>query len=241
MRGYVRLKYTSKFKEIVRSNPGLIRKFMKHKNDALPYVDGSISIAKFDPGTRLVDGKQKKNGEMHKNLWTVEAGGRKLFVKETLIGEYSLQLHATGCRQYKLTQKLAFLAKLMPKPIRERIGVLPCHMGADYWGTSFLVMDFSPHHRLPDSQLDKRMGKKFYRFSQFAELFAGAWDLYNNSFYDRENGKILINDPAKIHDIFPIRAVRYTGIVLRYPFKLLIRKLFPAAKEEPGFQKAQAA
>lgn len=215
--------YTQEFKQFIRQNPGLIRKFARaYKEDAERLVDGGIIIAKYKAGIDIgPGGNATPNGQIHYKLWTVDVGERKFFVKETLRNMDTERNYSTGLRQFKLTHRLSRFARALSKIWKHNIKVLEPHLGATYWDTSFIVMDYCPHPRASRVSLPGGLKRQLWAFGHLSNLIAGIRDVHDgNAFYDAKSGKLILNDPLKYHDVFPIRAVRYAGKTLRFAFRV---------------------
>ena len=134
--------YTPQFKQFIRDNPGLIRKFAQaYQGGAEKYENSGVKINRFNSGMSLMPaGTMVKNGQVHHKLWTVEAGGRKLFVKETLRENEWEDFHFTGRRQYKATLRLSGFARLLSKFWKHDLETLEPQFAATYCDTSFIVM-----------------------------------------------------------------------------------------------------
>ncbi len=208
----LRAVYTPQFKQFVRQNPGILKNFAQaYRQGADTYESCGVRIRKFDPGAEPeLEGKAARNGQMHYRLWTVECSGRKLFVKESLRTEEAEAWDFTGIRQYRLTRKLDGFARLLSKFWKHDIEVLQPHFGATYWDTSFIVMDFCSHPQASKSAVPEGLRRQHWIFSHLARLFAGIWDIcLENAFYDDKNGKLILYDPGRDTNPFPIRAAIY--------------------------------
>jgi hypothetical protein len=225
--------YSPQLKQFVRQNPGLIRKFANaYKAGSEVYCEGGAVISKFRTGIETgPDGVQHKNGQVHHQLWTVEAGGKKFVIKEILRTENNVWERMTGERQYRTMNSLSGFAKLLSKVWKHDMEILTPQLGASYWDTSFIVTEFVSHPRLIDSKPPYALLRQHWIFEHLARFFMGVVDIgNNNAFYDTQRGKIIINDPLKERHIFPIRAVIYAGMAARYAY----RKLFSPEKTWHG-------
>ncbi|MEM4633997.1 MAG: hypothetical protein QW275_02470 [Candidatus Anstonellaceae archaeon] len=221
----IKMVYTPTFKQFVRENNGIIKKFLEvYKNGIERYDDGVVKIQRFDSGMfRCPDGSMVKNGQVHYRLWKVEVGGKKLFVKETLREERWEKLHFTGILQYKQMQRLSKFARAISKIWKNNIEVLAPHFAAIYWDTSFLVTDFIELPRAANVEIPNHLAKQLKTFRRLADLIVGIFDIYEtNAFYDNVNGKLIVYDPGKNIHSFPIRAIIYAGRALKKIYNLLL-------------------
>ena len=250
MNSNLRVIRTPEFKQFLRENPGLVRKFWHaYKNGLEKYEYGDVIVKRFEPGVESkVEGGIGKNGMAHHKLWTVKVGERTLVVKETLKTKHNDDYKHTGFQQFRFTKKISKLAEILRKlGWKHDLKEVPCHLGADYGGTSFLVTEYSPFPRMKDVQAPPEKQRQVYWFLRIADLVFGASDLLpRNIFYDAKSGTMYFNDLVKMEAqlrVLPVRIACYACRVLKYGAKKILQIAVPkhtpesASSQEPVFRK----
>ncbi len=152
-------------------------------------------------------------------------------VKETMINQERRYMHMTGERQYRMFKQLSDFSRLVGKFWKHNFVILEPHFAATYWDTSFIVTDFVPHPQIERSDAPHNLKEQLWVFGHLASLFGRIKDVgESNSFYDRQNGKIILNDPGRELYMLPIRAAIYCGKAFRYAY----RKMFAPERTWQG-------
>ncbi|MCX8198232.1 MAG: hypothetical protein N3F07_03515 [Candidatus Micrarchaeota archaeon] len=199
--------YAPEFKQIVRETPGLMKKFVEaYKNQVEEYDDGKVRITRFGAGGTGRRGLKMKNGYVHYRAWVVETEDRRLFVKETIREKRWEDFHFTGVLQYRMMQKAEKFLRFLSIFWKNNLEVLKPLFAANYWDTSFLVMDFVHLPQASCAKIPEKLSGQLKKFVWLANLFARAYDIdESNAFYDEKNGKLIIYDIGRDLHSFPIR------------------------------------